>query len=66
MGAFKYYASLSRKGGSQQKITEDHDHRGEGGMQKIGKSEGAHIGNTNSQDQLSVGGSRGDIFIDQQ
>ena len=33
-------------------------------MQKIGQTEGAHKGNDYSQDQLSMGGSRGDIFID--
>ena len=39
---------------------------GEGdGMQKTGQNEGAHKVNNYSQDQLSAGGSRGDIFIDQ-
>ena len=32
---------------------------------KIGQTEGAQKGNNYSQGQLSMGGSRGDIFIDQ-
>ena len=32
---------------------------------KIGQTKGAHKGNNYSQDQLSMGSSRGDIFIDQ-
>ena len=45
------------------------DHRGsrsqEGSLKKIGKIEGAHKENNYSQDQISVGDSGCDIFIDQ-
>ena len=44
-------------------ITEDHDHKV--ACKEIGQTEGAHKGNNYSQDQLSMGGSRGDIFMDQ-
>ena len=47
-----------------QKITEDHDHK-EGACKSIDQTEGANKGNNYSQDQLSMGGSRGDIFMDQ-
>ena len=42
------------------------DHRGSLSQgKKIDQTEGAHKGNYISQDQLSRGGSRSDIFIDQ-
>ena len=53
-------------GGVHQKITEDHDHKeGGGACKRINQTEGANKGNNYSQDQLSMGGSRGDIFMDQ-
>ena len=51
--------------GNHQKITEDHDHKEGVECKKIGQTEGALKGNNYSQGQLSMGGSRGDIFIDQ-
>ena len=55
---------LGGRGGSPK------DHRGSrsqegGGIKKIGQIEGAHKDNNYSQDQISVGDSGGDIFIDQ-
>ena len=52
-----------RGGGVHQKITEDHDHK-KGGIKKIGQIGGAYKDNNYSQDQISVGDSGGDIFID--
>ena len=75
---FKYYAILlggegespkrSQKitwgrGEVHQKITGDHNHKG-GRREKIGQTEGAQKGNNYSQDQLSMSGLIGDIFID--
>ena len=51
--------------GVHQKITEDHIHREGGACKIIGQTEGANKGNDYSQDLLSLGGLRGDIFIDQ-
>ena len=52
--------------GGHQKITEDHNYKEGGrGHGKIGQTEGAQKGNNLSQDQLSMGGLRGDTFIDQ-
>ena len=53
--------------GVHQKITEDHDHKegGGGACKRIDQTEGANKENNYSHDQLSMGGSRGDIFIDQ-
>ena len=51
-------------GGVHQKITEDHDHKKGGGIKKIGQIGGAYKDNNYSQDQISVGDSGGDIFID--
>ena len=45
-------------------ITEDHNHKRGEGMEKFGQTEGAQKGNTHSEDQLSRGDSRDDIFID--
>ena len=46
--------------GAHQKITGDHYHK-----EKIDQTEGPHKVNNFSQDLLSMGGSRSDIFIDQ-
>ena len=69
---FKYYEILYGEGGggggvreAHQKIPEDHDHKRGGGCNFFCQTEGAHKGNNYSQDPLSMGGSRGDIFIDQ-
>ena len=74
---FKYYAILLGGGESHQKDNKrsqggggsPKDHRGSrsqegGGIKKIGQIEGAHKENNYSQDQISVGDSGGDIFID--
>ena len=77
LGAFKYYAILL--GGESpkrsQKITKGEGgftkrsqrititRRG-GGIKKIGQIGGAYKDNNYSQDQISVGDSGGDIFID--
>ena len=53
-------------GGIHQKITEDHDHKEGGACKRIDQTQGANKENINSraQNQLSMGGSRSDIFID--
>ena len=58
----KRLQKITRGGRVHQKITEDHNHREGGACKRIRQTEGA---NDYSKDLLSMGGSRGDIFIDQ-
>ena len=53
-----------RGGGFTKRSQEITIKRGVGFVKKNWQTEGAHKGNNYSKDQLSMGGSRGDIFID--